>query len=186
MLTLSTLFCDNDFLKRKKPAYHHGNLRASLIDSGLQLIEETGIRGLTLREIGTRLNVSRSAAYRHFKDKAALLDAIREAGFIEFGNALEEAKASAGAGFDHQIDAMGMAYVRFPNEHRAHFEVMFSQPPDPDCPPSEAGDRAFRILEETIREGQSAGAVRPGDATLIARAVWAMIHGVSLLKLDTT
>src|SRR5262249_16179680 len=172
MLTMSTLFCENDFLKRKKPAYHHGNLRTSLIDSGLQLIEEKGVIGLTLREIGTRLNVSRSAAYRHFKDKAALLNAIREAGFVEFGNALQEAKAAAGVGFHQQIDAMGIAYVRFANDHRAHFEVMFSEPPDPDCPPSEAGDRAFKILEDTIREGQSTGAVRSGDTTLIAQAVW--------------
>jgi hypothetical protein len=37
---------------------------------------------ITLCEIGARQGVSRSAAYRHFKNKAGLLSAISEAGFL--------------------------------------------------------------------------------------------------------
>jgi AcrR family transcriptional regulator len=170
----------------KHPAYHHGNLRAALIDCSLHLIQEKGIRALTLREIGKRLNVSRSAAYRHFKDKAALLSAISEAGFVEFGDALESAKAAAPPDFASRLEAMGIAYVRFANEHRAHFEVMFSEPPTPGCPPSAAGIRAFGILEQTIRESQARGEVRPGDSAALARVVWAVVHGASTLRLDST
>src|SRR6188472_2869970 len=80
-LTMSTL-CNNSLVIEKKTmtAYHHGNLRAALIQCGLELIERDGIRALTLREIGKQLCVSKSAAYRHFKDKEALLSAIYEAG----------------------------------------------------------------------------------------------------------
>ena len=46
----------------------------------LELIEREGIHALTFRELGKQLGVSRSAAYRHFKDKEALLSAIYEAG----------------------------------------------------------------------------------------------------------
>ena len=87
MLTTSTSYpkdvdvvntlCETNFVRRRnKPRYHHGNLRSALIECGLELIDEKGIRALTLREIGSRLGVSRSAAYRHFKDKAALLSAM--------------------------------------------------------------------------------------------------------------
>ncbi len=174
-------------MARKKPKdeYHHGNLRAELIQCGLRLIQEKGIRALTLREIGNRLGVSRSAPYRHFADKAALLAAISEAGFIAFGDALQSARDSAEPNFASRMDAMGAAYVRFANKHRAHFEVMFSEQLDPDCPAAIAGQRAFGILEQTIREGQASGDVRPGDPALLARAVWAQIHGVSVLRLDT-
>jgi AcrR family transcriptional regulator len=187
MLTLSTPFCEHNVVTRKKPkpAYHHGNLRAELIDCGLRLIQEKGIRALTLREIGTRLGVSRSAAYRHFADKAALLSSISEAGFIEFGNALETAKFSTSDDFRSRLQAMGAAYLQFASEHRAHFEVMFGEPPEPGCPPSEAGARAFGILEQTIREGQERGEVRAGDSTVLARCVWAMVHGASMLQLDS-
>jgi AcrR family transcriptional regulator len=150
----------------------------------VKLIEEKGLEALTLREIGSRLGVSRSAAYRHFADKAALLAAIADAGFEEFASALRDAKQTAPADFASRLQAMGQAYVRFANEHRAYFEVMFSQPQDPECGRSEAGDRAFDVLEQTIREGQQTGEVRPGDASVLARTVWAMVHGISSLRLD--
>src|SRR6478672_2090840 len=112
-------------LKKRKTNYHHGDLRAALIQDGLELIEEKGIRALTLREIGKRLGVSRTAAYAHFKDKTALLAAIREAGLIEFGKVLEAATKGA-ASFAAQMDAMSIAYFRFAKEHPARFEVMFN------------------------------------------------------------
>src|SRR5262252_4702602 len=100
---MSTL-CHNISVRRKKPKsqYHHGNLRAALIEGGLELIERKGIDALTLREIGKQLGVSRTAPYKHFKDKAALLSAISEAGFIEVGNTIEEARQSAPDGFAAQ------------------------------------------------------------------------------------
>jgi AcrR family transcriptional regulator len=112
-------------LKRRKTDYHHGNLQAALIQCGIELIEAKGIPALTLREIGKRLRVSRTAAYAHFKDKAALLGAIREAGFIEFVKAMEAAQKGA-AGFAAQIDAVSVAYFNFAREHPAQFEVMFN------------------------------------------------------------
>src|ERR1700749_2149369 len=115
MLTQSTSFWENFFV------YHHGNLRAALIEQGLELIAEKGPLALTLREIGSRLGVSRTAAYRHFADKNALLSAISEAGFIEFGNALEQACAQAGPRFPARMVAMGIAYLRFTREHASHF-----------------------------------------------------------------
>src|SRR5215475_15048970 len=119
---------------RMKPRpYHHGNLRQALIDAGLKLIEKKGVRALTLREIGTRVGVSRMAAYRHFSDKADLLAAIREAGFAQFADALEQAR-SKGKTFPARLKAMALAYVRFASEHPAHFEVMFSWSPQQPSP----------------------------------------------------
>ena len=168
--------------KNERP-YHHGNLPAALIDAGLKLIEKKGVRALTLREIGARVGVSRMAAYRHFSDKADLLAAIREAGFSQFADALEQARSRAGKTFSSRLRAMALAYVRFAAEHPAHFEVMFSWSPEHPARPSPAGERAFGILEHTIREGQQSGDVGPGDSVTIARVVWAQVHGVSILRL---
>lgn len=172
--------------KKRKAAYHHGNLRQGLIACGVELIQEKGVDALTLREIGARLGVSRSAAYRHFADKAALVAAITEAGFIEFGDALEGAKSGAAPDFSSRMQAMGAAYIRFANEHRAYFDVIFAGPLEPGSAAAQAGDRAFGILEETIREGQASGDVRRGDSSVLARTVWAWVHGVSMLRLDAS
>ena len=61
--------------------YHHGNLRRALLDEALATIRAEGVDGLTLREIGARLGVSRTALYRHFADKRALLAAVATEGF---------------------------------------------------------------------------------------------------------
>src|SRR4051794_8355635 len=116
MLTMSTLMCEDSYMRRKKAPprpYHHGNLRAALIESGLDLIEEAGVRSLTLREIGARVGVSRTAAYRHFADKSELLAAISEAGFTQFADALEAARREAPQNFASRMSAMAVAYVRF-------------------------------------------------------------------------
>jgi len=170
--------------RKPKTRYHHGNLRAALIECGLELIERKGVHALTLREIGKQLGVSRSAAYRHFKDKAALLFAISEAGFIEFGNLVEAARKDAGDGFAAQMDAIALAYARFANERRAQFEVMFAAVLEPGGAAETAASRNLRILEEIIREAQKTGEVRQGDPVLLARVVWALVHSASMLRMD--
>jgi len=177
---------DNGFVRNKKPKtrYHHGDLRAALIECGLELIERKGIHALTLREIGKQLGVSRSAAYRHFKDKDALLSAISEAGFVEFGNLVEAAREDAGEGFPAQMDAMALAYNRFANDHRAKFEVMFAAVLEPGGAAEAGGGRNIRILEKAIGEGQRNGEVCQGNPILLARVIWALIHGASMLRLD--
>jgi AcrR family transcriptional regulator len=130
------------------------------------------------------LGVSRSAAYRHFKDKGGLLFAISEAGFIEFGNLMEAARRDAGDGLAAQMDAMALAYARFADEHRAQFEVMFAAVREPGGAAEAGGGRNLRILEEIIREAQRKGEVRQGDPALLARVVWVLIHGASMLRMD--
>ncbi len=165
--------------------YHHGNLRLELIDAGLALIAEKGPLALTLREIGSRLGVSRTAAYRHFADKTELLNAICEAGFTEFGEALENARREAGTPFPARLAAMGAAYLRFARQRPAHFQVMFGlHVGQQDDNPDSAGSRAFHVLLDTVKEAQERGEVRPGNPMLIASVIWGMIHGASILHLD--
>ncbi|HWE53851.1 MAG TPA: TetR/AcrR family transcriptional regulator [Bryobacteraceae bacterium] len=162
--------------------YHHGNLREVLIAEGAKLIEEKGVSGLTLRDIGERAGVSRTAPYRHFADKSELLDAISEAGFTDFADALEAARDSnAKERFGVRLHAMGVAYLRFAEERRAYYQVMFMERCTPGGP---AADRAFGVIEGMIRSGQTSGDVRPGDAAVLAKVVWALVHGLATLRLN--
>lgn len=166
--------------------YHHGDLRDALLDEGLRLIQEKGVHGLTLRELGSRLNVSRSAPYRHFADKDALLSAICQAGFERFANALAEARDGAEPGFAARLRAMGLAYVRFAAENRAHFEAMFGSGfvgENPEQWKAAESARSFHILVDVVREGQQSGDVRPGDPVLLASFIWSAVHGISVLRI---
>ena len=166
-------------------SYHHGNLRETLIREGVKLIEEKGVNGLTLREIGVRAGVSRTAPYRHFSDRSDLLAAISEAAFIEFAAALQTARDHGEGNCYSRLDAMGRAYLKFAAEHRAYYEVMFGVGCnfDKHAPAkSEAGERAFAVLKRTIQEGQDAGEICGGDVELMATLVWALSHGVAMLR----
>jgi AcrR family transcriptional regulator len=166
--------------------YHHGNLRAVLIQEGVKLVEESGVNALTLRDIGDRAGVSRTAPYRHFAVKADLLAAIREEGFSAFADALETARDSVGADFTARFEAVGLAYLRFAEEHRAYFEVMFGAGCTRKEPADDpAGRRAFDVLEGLIRQGQAAREFRGGDSTMLARLVWALTHGIAVLRFET-
>src|ERR1041384_6768453 len=67
--------------RKPRNRYHHGDLRRALLDEAVATIRAEGVEGLTLREIGARLGVSRTALYRHFADKEALLEAVATEGF---------------------------------------------------------------------------------------------------------
>ena len=65
---------------KRKPAaaYHHGDLRRALLAETARTIRKEGVDGVTLRAVGKRLGVSRTALYRHFADKPALLAAVAQ------------------------------------------------------------------------------------------------------------
>src|SRR5690242_7679386 len=106
--------------------YHHGNLRRALLDETLSTIRQEGVEAVTLREIGTRVGVSRTALYRHFADKRALLSAVATEGFRTLREQLTTAWDS-GTGGMASFEAMGMAYVQFAVANPTHFRVMFSR-----------------------------------------------------------
>ncbi len=102
MLTLSTpIAIDWRRTWRKNGRYHHGDLERALVETAVQMIQEEGVQALTLRGVGARLGVSRTALYRHFDDKQALLARVASEGFRRFHDALAaavaRAEASAGA-----------------------------------------------------------------------------------------
>jgi AcrR family transcriptional regulator len=176
---------------RRKPRdrYHHGDLRRALLDEALRTIQKDGVEALTLRTIGVRLGVSRTALYRHFADKRALLSAVATEGFRLLRERLVEAWGSGGvSGFN----AMGVAYIRFAIANPSHYRVMFggararafvdSAPRDEDL--TREGTAAFNALVNAIVALQKEGAARKDDPVQLARFIWAGVHGVSMLIID--
>src|ERR1700756_3659495 len=106
----------------KKPAkpYHHGDLRRALLDEALRTIQTHGVEHLTLRSVGERLGVSRSALYRHFADKQSLLATVGMEGFRKLGQALAITWEESGRG-RIGFEAMGRAYLQFAVAHASHY-----------------------------------------------------------------
>ena len=173
--------------KRKRAGqYHHGDLRRALVEEAVRTIQINGIEHLTLRAAGEKLGVSRTALYRHFSDKQALLAAVGREGFRMLRIALTAAwedHRRGRAGFE----AMGLAYVQFAVAHPAHYRVMFGRFVEScsrDVEFVEEAGAAFQVLVDSLVEQQQAGIVRQDDPLTLARFVWSVVHGIARLVID--
>ena len=152
----------------------------------MRTIASQGVEALTLREVGRRLGVSRTALYRHFSNKTALLAAVARDGFQRFTLDLEAAWSQAPntvRGFDN----MGRAYINFAMANPAHYRVMFGAYSDLcDTDPELQSDAtaAFAVLVNALVALQRSGLVRRDEPLVLAQYVWAVVHGVAMLAID--
>lgn len=169
---------------KKKPAYHHGDLRNALLSVARQRLEQDGLEALTLRGLAKSAGVSHAAPAHHFADRQGLLWALVAAGYRQLTEAMRS--ASLGAGTPQQaLDAIGVAYVRFAVEHPQLFRLMFQETSRRAAPTTEVVSAACdcqNVLAETMSRvtSQPAGA----DLSPTALMAWAGVHGLATLWID--
>src|SRR3954451_22806492 len=81
-----------------RATYHHGDLRNAFMRAALGLVSTRGVHFFSLRKAAREIGVSPSAAYRHFADKEALLDAVAGEGNERMAEAMRAAGALARSG----------------------------------------------------------------------------------------
>ena len=170
----------------RRGAYHHGDLKRALTDAALELVQEKGPKGFTLREVARRAGVSAAAPYRHFADRAQLLAAVATQGFVQLHEALD-ATVAANHDLAEQALAMGREYVRWAVTHPDYYQVMFGAELDKTGSPEviAAGIRAFDDLLDTIVRCQQAGLLPAGDPRATAGPIWSLLHGISMLTIGS-
>ncbi|MFD5570343.1 TetR/AcrR family transcriptional regulator [Streptomyces cadmiisoli] len=163
-------------------SYHHGNLRAALLERAEAVLAESGPVALSLRGLARDLGVSHAAPTRHFRDRQALLDALAVDGFTEFNRRLREAAEGPGD-VEQRLKALGRAYLGFAVERNALLTLMFTAKHD-DRSGAELRELGHQSLETTSRllaEAQQAGVMRPGDPVRLAQVAFSTVHGLAVL-----
>ena len=160
----------------KGGAYHHGDLRAAVLRAAVEVISESGPGAVSLRDLARRAGVSHAAPAHHFGDKAGLLTAVATEGFELLADELTDAR-DAGADFL----LIGVRYVGFAVDHRAHFEVMYR--PDLYHPDDPAVVAARERAGVALYEGADALA-GASDGRLAAIGAWSLMHGFATLWLN--
>lgn len=166
--------------------YHHGSLRTTLIETGLELVSEKGIAVFTLRGVAKRAGVSTAAPYHHFKNKAELLEAMASQGWAMMGERFRIASEDKETPME-KLAAIGIEYITFAVEHTAYFRVMSR--PDLYCSsePVEytgAGVEVFEMLNTAVKN------CFPGkeddDPFIRGRVLeaWVRVHGFATLWID--
>ena len=159
--------------------YHHGDLRQAVLTAAIAVLGESGPAQLSLRDLARRAGVSHAAPAHHFGDKAGLLTAVAAQGYQLLADTLTAARQRSADFLE-----VGVAYVRFAVDHRAHFEVMFRpdlyRPDDPEV--TTARQRAADALYRGVRSVAATG--RGPDIPLAGVAAWSLVHGFATLWLN--
>lgn len=114
------------------------------------MLGETGVDGLSLRELARRAGVSHGAPRSHFIDRQALLDALAERGFDRLTEKVRAAMGVRGT-FDERFRLVGRAYVDFGVDDAALMDLMFAAKlDDPSGRINAAASRLFLTLEGAI------------------------------------
>lgn len=147
--------------------------------------EEKGWQ-FTLREVARRAGVSHAAPYKHFPDKAALLNELALLGFDRLYEALVAAKPRQPNVIRDAFLAIAQAYLDFGKSNPALYRLMFSAEAGKaaDVHLNERALAAFGVLIALLERGQSEGKLRNRDVRGQATACWAEMHGVTLLTID--
>ncbi|MBL4930435.1 TetR/AcrR family transcriptional regulator [Clostridium paridis] len=107
----------------EKP-YHHGNLRNQLIEAGIELINEAGLEGFSLRKVAAKCNVSHTAPYGHFKDIDALIHAMGEHVTEQFMDKLRRSIEGKESNIE-AVSLLGQSYIYFFTENPQYFLFIF-------------------------------------------------------------
>lgn len=159
-----------------RSGYHHGDLRATLVLTALQMLEEG--QTFSLRAVARRADVSTAAPYRHFADREALESALAVHGLAKLISDLTTGKKPPASVAD--VSELAVEYVRFALRRPALFRLMFGQAcDDQDHERVRAADALHGYLESAMAE------VFPdSDPAALATAGWSLAHGLAFLHLD--
>ena len=168
--------------------YHHGNLKAALLDVAVARARTSGPAAVTIRDVAHDVGVSPSAAYRHVRSREHLLALVAQVARQELAISMAAAVAEVESTDQPQSDAVarfracGEGYIRFATRSGPLFTTAFLStdiaPDDPDDPDPAAA------LASSIDGLISAGLLAPDRRTESSLIAWSAVHGLSCLIAD--
>jgi AcrR family transcriptional regulator len=164
--------------------------REVIIAAALELVDQQGLKRLTMRALGERLGVEAMALYHYFSSKDELLEALGQIGgaveaeFGAFFDRMDEQGATPG----ETVVALGLRYIEFAVQHPDQFQLLFNTLPIQFDTWEEfmTGESTFAIPQQAVQRGIDAGAFheRPGyGRDEMAFNLWALVHGLSVLRM---
>ena len=158
------------------------------IDETIRLLSERGDLDVPLTAVAHAIGCTAPALYGHFRNKSALLRAVRDEGFNQlYREKLAVFQQMRGNPFGYLRDG-SYAYVRFALENPTLYRLMFTPPPklgvSDDPWSSETGSQIFNLFLTGLRCSQEEGFLRGMDLSRYSFMFWSTVHGAVSLTLQ--
>ncbi|MDP4094496.1 MAG: TetR/AcrR family transcriptional regulator [Bacillota bacterium] len=157
--------------------------KQKLMNVTRQMIDNGGIDSVSMREIGKKMQLSRSAVYRHFKNKEDLLAAI----VVENFEMLESSIGNSIKGINNPVkllESILINYYDFGLKNRDHYRLMFGREWDKEQYP-EVYAAAFKTFDTSaafLAKAQEQKCIINKPTKVITAMVYAFIHGLVELR----
>ncbi|RZU53994.1 TetR family transcriptional regulator [Krasilnikovia cinnamomea] len=163
--------------------YHHGSLRAAVIQASFELLAESGLQHFSVAAVARRLKVSSAAPYRHFPDRAHLLAAVSAAAARDLRAEITAAADAATPDPAARLAAAAGAYVRYVVRTGAGFPVIFAAELYELA--DESRREQTRALLTTLLDLAAATGTRTyREDLLLVETTVAVAHGYTTLYVD--
>ena len=171
-----------------KQNYHHGNLKETMIDKGLELLNKVGYDAFSMRKLANICGVSHSAPYRHFKNKDELISAIRYKVLKNFNTYLKEALNEHPSSKD-VIAKMAKLYVEFFVENPDYLQFIFLSkfPPSIRIQNNQAllsDNPSIEIFTETYIRYLESTSINKNEMIVNIISMWSIVHGLTMLLVN--
>ena len=150
-----------------------------------RLLDREGADAVTMRQVGEAVGITAMAIYRHYPDRAALLNALADQGFAELAAALGSQRLPRE--IEARLFRMVDIYIDHALAHPRLFELMFLAP--------RQGARRYprdfkagrsptaNVMVATIAEGMATGVLHDDDPWEVTFELGALIDGLLMLYL---
>lgn len=165
----------------KKETYHHGNLRAALLEAAFSILVESGVEGLSLRSVARRAGVSPGAPYHHFRDKQAILSELAHSRRAQASHAIVAVTENERTP-QAKLQALGAAYVKYALEHQAEFKLMFDGSLAPYLEGKSEDVPMLKIFREVIHEANDQ--LSATELNIAVITAWSLVHGLAQLLIS--
>jgi len=159
--------------------------KIAIATAARRLLDKEGAEAVTMRRVAQAVGITPMAIYRHYSDRAGLLNALADTGFAELTARLVRQRFPGG--IEQQLRKMAEIYL----EHALHnprlFELMFLKPREG----ARRYPRDFKagrsptanLMAAVVEEGMKNGHFRKDDVWEIVFEMGALSHGLIMLYL---
>ena len=172
----------------QKNNYHHGNLKEEFLRIAFEFIHREDIEKLTLKVLSDATGTSRSAIYRHFSSKDALMEEIIRQGFSDFDDHTAPILQDRSKPLVDRFYQASKAYIYWakenPNLYRLLFGKKYAYIREEIMSIKEQSCDGFGALKLAVEEGQKSGILKKEDSLKQSILIWSSLHGLSSLIID--
>lgn len=150
-----------------------------------RILEKEGAEAVSMRRVAKAVGVTPMAIYRHYPDRAALLNALADMGFQELAASLSGRRFAGDV--EARLAEMAEIYLEHALKNPRLFELMFLKP--------RRGARRYpqdfrtgrsptaNLMAEAVEAGMQSGLFKPDDHWEIVFEMGALSHGLIMLYL---